>query len=150
MVNDLRQPVVVKGLELRLLMQLRRLLQGGPLRLVADSGEVLELPPPLRDLLARVAEQMTEGRAVALARGQKAVTTQQGAAMLGMSRPSFIALLEEGEMPHHRVGNQRRVLLSHLLAYLHRRDRDGWVARSEMELLRKQIEESGRPLEWSE
>jgi hypothetical protein len=42
------------------------------------------------------------------------------------------------------------VLLSDLLDYLQRRDQDRWVARAELDLLMKQIEESGRPLEWRE
>jgi excisionase family DNA binding protein len=148
MVNDLRQPVQVKLLESRILLEMRRFLEGGPLKLVADSGETLELPAELRDLLKQVVEQMEEGRALTLTRGEKAVTTQQGAAMLGMSRPSFIKLLDQGEIPHHRVGNQRRVLLSELLGYLQRRDRDRWAARAEMDLLMAEVEKSGMPLQW--
>jgi excisionase family DNA binding protein len=148
MVNDLRQPVEVKLLESRLVRELHRLLEGGPLKLVADSGEVLELLPDLRDLLKQVVEQMEEGRALTLTRGEKAVTTQQGAAMLGMSRPSFIKLLDQGEIPHHRVGNQRRVRLSDLRDYLHRRDGDRWVARAKLDLLIEEIEKSGLGLQW--
>ena len=148
MVNDLRQPVEVKLLEWRLLRELHRLLEGGPLKLVADSGEALELPPESRDLLKQVVEQMEEGRALTLTRGEKVVTTQQGAAMLGMSRPSFIKLLDQGEISHHRVGNQRRVRLRDLLDYLRRRDGDRWVARAKLDLLIEEIEKSGLPLQW--
>lgn len=150
MINDLRQPVATRALELRLVRQLQKLLEDAPLKLVGASGEALELPPSLRQFLKHVVEQMAEGRAVALARGKKVVTTQQGAAMLGMSRPSFIKLLDAGEVPHHRVGNQRRVLLSELLDYLHRHERDRWVARAKLDLLMKQIEKSGLPLPWSD
>jgi excisionase family DNA binding protein len=148
MVNDLRQPVAVRSLELQALLELQRILGSGPLKLVASSGETFELSPSLAELLKQLVGQMTEGRAVALTRGEKVVTTQQGAAMLGMSRPSFIKLLEEGEIPYHRVGNQRRVLLSELVEYLNRRDRDRWMARAKMDLLLKEIEESGQALQW--
>ena len=50
------------------------------------------MPHGLHELMKQVVEQMVDGRAVRLTRGEKVVTTQQGAAMLGMSRPSLINL----------------------------------------------------------
>jgi excisionase family DNA binding protein len=109
------------------------------------------LPHGLHELMKQVVEQMVDGRAVRLTRGEKVVTTQQGAAMLGMSRPSFIKLLDNGEMPHHRVGNQRRVLLRDLLDYLHLRDGDRWAARAELDLALARAAKSGLPtLQWPE
>jgi excisionase family DNA binding protein len=150
MINDLRQPAAVKSLELWSLLELKRLMMDdGPVKLVTASGEPAELPSPLRTLMIQVVEQTTEGRAVLLTRGEKLVTTQQGAAMLGISRPSFIKLLEQGEMPHHRVGNQRRVRVSDLLDYLQRHGGDRWVARVELDMLLEHVEKSGRSLEWT-
>jgi excisionase family DNA binding protein len=149
MVNDLRQPVVLKSLELRLVLQLQRLLESGSLKLVAESGKALELPPDLHDVLKQVVEQMAEGRTVILTRGEKVVTTQQAAAMLGMSRPTFIKCLESGLIPHHRVGNQRRVLLRDLLNYLRLRDGSRWAERMELDLALERLEKSGLPVSWA-
>ncbi len=52
-----------------------------------------------------------------------AVTTTKAAALLGVSRPFLVNLLERGEMPFHKVGTARRVQLSDIKVYLAERDR---------------------------
>lgn len=52
-----------------------------------------------------------------------ALTTTKAAALLGVSRPFLINMLERGEMPFHKVGTARRVQLSDIKAYLAERDR---------------------------
>jgi len=42
--------------------------------------------------------------------------------MLGMSRQFFVGLLEQGEIPFHKVGTHRRVYVRDLLAYKGKRD----------------------------
>ena len=34
-----------------------------------------------------------------------------------MSRPYFIGLLDKGDVPHHKVGTHRRVLLEDVMRY---------------------------------
>nr|WP_315187830.1 helix-turn-helix domain-containing protein [uncultured Albidiferax sp.] len=44
------------------------------------------------------------------------LTTEQGAQLLGVSRPYFVKLIDAGQIPlHQKVGNQRRVLRSAVL-----------------------------------
>ena len=46
------------------------------------------------------------------------LTTTQASSRLGMSRPFLIKLLDQGVIPFHHVGRDRRILLSDVNAYL--------------------------------
>ena len=50
------------------------------------------------------------------------LTTNQAAARLGMSRPFLIKLLDQGNIPFHRIGRDRRILLSDVNRFLGQRD----------------------------
>jgi excisionase family DNA binding protein len=114
--------------EQRQVQAVERLLHRGVPALINPSGERIELPKTVFEVLRTAVKFMSNGQAVTLVPENKVVTTQRAADILGMSRPFFIKLLDSGTMPHHRVGNQRRVYLRDVLAYGKRRDHERMAA----------------------
>lgn len=88
-----------------------------PLRLVTANGDDAVLPEELGRVLVTVVSTMHRGQAVTLAPRAMRVTTQQAADILGISRPTFIKLLEEGRIPYETPNRHRRIRLVDLLNY---------------------------------
>jgi excisionase family DNA binding protein len=120
----LQEPIAVPEAEEPQVQALNRLLNRGRAALISASGEKVEFPDTLYEVLTRIVEMMSRGQAVTLVPDNQVVTTQRAATILGMSRPHFIKLLEAGAMAHHKVGNQRRVYLQDVLSYARRRDEE--------------------------
>ena len=80
------------------------------------------------------------------------LTTQQAAALLGMTRPTLIKMLDQGALPFSLVGNRRYIALADLEEYrvlrmtadpgepLHNDDR---VVRANLRALLRMAEEEG-------
>ena len=74
-------------------------------------------------LLRDVAEAMHQGRAITVAPVSLRLTTTQAADMLGVSRPTLIKLLEDGEIPYEQPRRHRLLRLDDVLAYRESRRR---------------------------
>lgn len=101
-------------------------------KLRIPSGEEIELPHSVIEVLVRVVREMARGNAVRVVPVHAELTTQQAADLLNVSRPYLIGLLEEGKMPFRKVGSHRRVRLDDLLAYKDKRDRERRCALDEL------------------
>ena len=103
--------------------ELHRLVKMGSATLTSPDGlHQLELPDPLYRLLLRIIGDVLEGRPIAYTPATQELTTQQAANFLGMSRQFLVDLLDKGEMPYHRVGTHRRLMLKHVIEFRRRRD----------------------------
>jgi len=108
--------------------------------IVGGSGERLELPEPVFDLLMDVLRSVRDRRVVVLLPEDDSFTSQAAADYLGMSRPFLIGLLDKGMIPFHRVGTHRRILFKDLLSYETERDTQ---RREAMNALFEQVRDAG-------
>lgn len=105
--------------------EFRILLQSPPARsrrpqsasLVGADGSSKELPTALYDLLVTVVGILESGSGVTVVPLGTELTTAETAELLNVSRPHVVKMLEAGEMPYHKVGTHRRVLLEDVLKF---------------------------------
>ena len=103
------------------------------IEVMVEHGEPsLVLPRPAVTLFAQILGQLAEGRGVSVIPSRAEVTTQQAADLLGVSRPYVVRLLEDGAVPHRKVGRHRRILLEDLLAYKRADDEQRRTAADEL------------------
>lgn len=87
------------------------------LNVEGDPEDVLVVPRAAVDLFAKILAHMAAGQMVNVIPVKAELTTQDAADLLNVSRPYLIRLLDEGKIPHHRVGNRRRVYFTDLMNY---------------------------------
>jgi excisionase family DNA binding protein len=93
----------------------------GEARLLGPDGEMIGIPASAFQALRRVVDAMSRGQTIVLAPQEEELTSQQAADLLRVSRPHLVKLLDDGEIPFHRVGTHRRVRVEDVLAYRKRR-----------------------------
>jgi excisionase family DNA binding protein len=111
-----------------------------PARLVAPDGQSVDLPSPLFAVLLAVAHAMLAGRAVTVSPTSRRLTTQEAADLLGISRPTLVKLLDNGEISYERPGRHRRIRLDDILRYQQERQTD---RRSTLRELTRTAQEHG-------
>jgi excisionase family DNA binding protein len=88
-----------------------------PAGLVTSDGEQVEVPAQLFEALRQIAAILAQGDGVAINAISRELSTTEASRILGMSRPTLIRLLDAEELPSHRVGSHRRVLLHDVLTH---------------------------------
>jgi excisionase family DNA binding protein len=121
----LKKGTVLPPTDMRELLDLSKFLEEHtePAALLGPDGEQIPLPMEVYDVLVRVVAAMRKQRAVTIAPIEQRLTTQEAADLLGVSRPTLIKLIDEGEMTCEKLSGSRhrRLLLSDVLDYQSRR-----------------------------
>lgn len=102
------------------------------------SEEAIILPRKALELLRVILAGMAQGQAVSLVVADAQVSTQQAAAMLNVSRPHLVKLLEKHELPFTKAGTHRRLLVADVLAY---KDQQAKHRQHQLQLLVQQAQE---------
>lgn len=97
-----------------------------------SSDETIQLPAPAAQLLVRLLDEMAKGNAVTVLPVRAELTAQEAAQLLNISRPTLIQLLDQGALPHRRVGTHRRVRFDAVMAYKRRLHDDRKAALAEL------------------
>ena len=129
-----RDPVLVPDRDASTVKELDEVLAHaqGKAVLRSPSGHELPLPHSVYRVLEQVVHEMARGNAVRVLPVKAELSTQQAADLLNVSRPHLVKLLERGEIPYHRAGSHRRVVLEDLLIYKEKRDREKLEALDEI------------------
>jgi len=121
-----REPIIAPQRERRALERIGKALAPntrGAARLRGPRGEEMIIPRSLYVVLVQAVKDLMSGRAVSIMPVTAALTTQQAADLLNVSRPFVVKLLEQGAIPFHKTGTHRRIYLKNLLGYKRKRDR---------------------------
>lgn len=91
-----------------------------PVFFLSGAGEHdrVELTEQLHAILKQVVRALNHGQSISILTRNQEISTQQAAEILGLSRPTVVKLIDEGELAAHVPGAVRRKLrLADVLAY---------------------------------
>lgn len=92
---------------------------------VERGDDTIPVPRETGMLLQQVLEAVASGRAVTVAPLPHELTTSAAAALLGVSRPTLMKMIRDGEVAAHKVRSHTRLATSDVLeARKRRRDRE--------------------------
>jgi excisionase family DNA binding protein len=103
-----------------------------------ETNTRAQLPDHAIPLIEEMLKLMAEGKPFSIIPTDSALSSQEAADLLQVSRPHIVHLMEEGKIPYYKVGSHRRVLEEDLVTY----QRDLKITReSNLTLIAKQAQE---------
>ncbi|MFC6009957.1 helix-turn-helix domain-containing protein [Nocardia lasii] len=75
------------------------------------------VPAELAEILAKVVRTVAAGGTVTIGSMPDELTTSSAADLLGISRPTLMKLVREGQIAAHKVGTHTRLATTDVLAY---------------------------------
>jgi excisionase family DNA binding protein len=111
------------------------------IKVVEASGQEHKatIPSAAYRLLVDVLNQMAQGNSVSLVPIHAELTTQEAADLLNVSRPFLIKQIDQGAIPHHKVGNHRRIKFNDLMLYKERIDQEASDALDEIVAISEEL-----------
>lgn len=88
--------------------------------MLKSDGQEIEIPSIVTKILYEIITILSKGGALTIIPMEKELTTQQAADILNVSRPFLVNLLENGEIPFHKTGTHRKILMKDLREYKER------------------------------
>lgn len=104
-----------------------------------EDGSTISLPHELSQALVFALHGMTQGNLTMRAMPEE-LTTSTAAGILGISRPTLMKLIAEGEMPATKVGSHHRLNVHDVLALRDRREQARTVALDELRQLDRDLD----------
>lgn len=104
-----------------------------------DPNGIVQLPKGCLHLLVSILAEMARGRAVTVVPVDAEMTTGAAAALLNVSRPYFVELLEKGAIPYRKLGLHRRVRARDVLAYKEAQEASSRCAMEELVRLTEEL-----------
>lgn len=102
------------------------------------DGRNVDLPKDVSVIVTTVLESLSKGSRAVISTTPKELRTTAAAEMLGISRPTLLKLVREGELPSHKVGAHHRFLLNDVLEY---RDKQQEIKREHFLAVRGSLDE---------
>jgi excisionase family DNA binding protein len=106
---------------------------------VGPHGERFPIPAALLRILGRAAMALARGDAIAVVQVNQALTTQEAADLLNISRQYLVRLLDADEIPYQRTGTHRRLAVKDVLAFKEKRDQERQAALDELVSLSEDV-----------
>jgi excisionase family DNA binding protein len=97
-----------------------------------ETSKTTEIDETIYRLFHQLLVDLAQNRAVSIIPVDHELTTHQAAAMLNVSRPFVISLLDKGLIQYRMVGTHRRIRLEDLLAYKERLQEESDKAMQEL------------------
>jgi excisionase family DNA binding protein len=104
----------------------------GQAMLVGPDGRQVPIPAELFQVMEEAANVLALGDGISILPYSAKLTTQEAADFLGMSRPTFVKILESGAIPFEMAGRHRRVTLRDVVDYQDRAQRERRAALAEL------------------
>lgn len=110
--KDCLNPIIADKQEKPAIENLQQLLQAAKHsypKLVSSQGEEIELPESVYKALYQVVEALVTGTSIAISPIDKAITIEETAEILNVSKDYVNKLLQQGNIPYTTVGTTKQI-----------------------------------------
>lgn len=109
--------------EIKLAEQGEKISHNGKSSDMSEFIQVVLSKPHLREALFALLAEIARSGNVAIASSDKAISSQEAADFLSVSRPHMNKLLDSNIIPSYKTGNQRRIYFRDVIQYKMKRDK---------------------------